>query len=336
MDRDYFVTPSGSTVTVQFDGTDKWPHRDAERNWFRVQDSAGAQERLNVALVSPILINAALQQKGYPQLTPELKTHLTYLAAVTHFDRIDTVPQDENNNRVLEIEGPEALSLLERPRAPDRDLRRYVARRVYQAYTHETLNALVMLDEFDFLLMGAGRKDFLRSCEVLAEEGYLRLEAGPALVMRATAKLVRDVERFGAAREDVVAERDYMQAVRSYPALQEFVPDIELEYRRYSAAMTDTELESVFKAASPVVEAIAKRLLAAHGSSQHHPSLGPVIADLQSRGLAGPALLSQLNHILKFARDLSQHGTSLPQPVLRIACENAFELVPQLGALWPR
>lgn len=58
--------------------------------------------------------------------------------------------------------------------------------------------------------------------------------------------------------------------------------------------------------------------------------------DLQSRGVASPALLSQLNHILKFARDLSQHGESLPQAVLRIACENAFELIPQLAALWPR
>jgi hypothetical protein len=48
------------------------------------------------------------------------------------------------------------------------------------------------------------------------------------------------------------------------------------------------------------------------------------------------ATISQLNHVLKFGRDLTQHGAAMPEPVLRIAAQNLFELAPQLAALFPR
>ena len=34
--------------------------------------------------------------------------------------------------------------------------------------------------------------------------------------------------------------------------------------------------------------------------------------------------------------ELTDVGADIPAAVLRIACENAFELVPQLAALFPR
>jgi hypothetical protein len=59
-----------------------------------------------------------------------------------------------------------------------------------------------------------------------------------------------------------------------------------------------------------------------------------MIGELQAKNVAGIALISQLDHVLKFGRDLAQHGQAMPLAVLRIACENAFELVPQLAALF--
>ena len=60
-----------------------------------------------------------------------------------------------------------------------------------------------------------------------------------------------------------------------------------------------------------------------------------MIGELVRRRLGSVGLWSQLNHILSFGRELTEHGEELPEPVLRIACENAFELVPQLAALFP-
>jgi hypothetical protein len=42
---------------------------------------------------------------------------------------------------------------------------------------------------------------------------------------------------------------------------------------------------------------------------------------------------SQLRYVQKFARDVIGHGEQLPDTVLRIACANAFALLPELAAL---
>ena len=60
-----------------------------------------------------------------------------------------------------------------------------------------------------------------------------------------------------------------------------------------------------------------------------------MISALQQHRIGTRGLLAQLNHILKFGRDLAEHGYAMSEPVLRMACENAFELAPQLGALFP-
>jgi len=85
---------------------------------------------VNVTLVAPSLIDAALQQHGLPPLV-NVKTDLTHLAAVTSLDRLELLPTDGEGRRVVEVEGPEALALLRRPRLSDREIPRYIARRVY-------------------------------------------------------------------------------------------------------------------------------------------------------------------------------------------------------------
>ena len=335
--KDFYVTPSGSTAQVTFLGADKHPDRDAERHIFSLMSPAGNTEKLNVSLVAPVLINATLQQNGLPPLA-QVKTNLTHLAAVTSFDRLGLLPTDQEGRRLVEIEGSEAVALLRRPRLSDREIRRFIARRIYQVYSRSTLEQIVSFDSFDLQLTGASPTDMLRNAQLLAAEGYLSIKRadGNDLELKATARLVREVERYGAAKEDVVTERDHLQAVAAYPNLRKYQEPLQLEYQRYAVALTDTELESVFKAIAPILEAIVKDLLRALGSTQQHATLGPAIADLQIRGIGGIALLSQLNHVLRFGRDLSLHGASIPTTALRIACENAFELVPQLGALFPR
>jgi hypothetical protein len=335
--KDFYVTPSGSTAHVTFLGVDNHPDRDAERYTFSVQSPAGNEETLNVMLVSPALINRALQQNGLPPLV-EVKKDLTRLAAVTNFDRLDFLPTDEGGRRLVAIEGPEAIALLRRSKLSDREIRRFIARRIYQVYSRSTLNETVLFDHFDHLLTGAEPVDLYRNAQVLEAEGYVIIKQADGLELRLqpTVRLVREVERYGAAKEDVVTDSDYVQALGAYPGLGKYREAMQLEYQRYAVAVTDTELESVFKAAAPIVEAIVKDLLRAHGSTQQHTTLGPAVADLAKRGIGGRALLSQLDHVLKFGRDLALHGADLPTTVLRIACANAFELAPQLGALFPR
>jgi hypothetical protein len=252
-------------------------------------------------------------------------------------DRIATLPVDEYGNRIVEIRPEDAIAALRPPQQPDRQIRRFIARCVHSAYARGTLREDVILDRIDMDLMGASYRDLIRNCQVLEDEGYLVIgsTSSAAVSVRPTARLVRDVERYGAAREDVVSERDFLGAVSAYGALRDSLETIQLEYRRYSVALSETELQCVFRAIAPVVESVVKDLLRAHGSTANYATLGPAISDLQARGIGGVSLLSQLNHILKFARDQSQHGASLPVPVLRIACENAFELLPQLAALFP-
>src|SRR2546426_3064859 len=149
--QDFYVTPSGSTAQVKLLGADRHPNRDAERHIFSLQSPAGSHETLNVTLVAPRLIDAALQQNGLPPLT-EIKKELTHLAAVTSFDRLELLPTDEEGRRLVQIEGPEAMALLRRPRIPDREIRRFIARRIYQVYSRSTLNEIVLFDNFDLLL----------------------------------------------------------------------------------------------------------------------------------------------------------------------------------------
>lgn len=334
---EFYITPSGSSVELSFEGSDPHPHRNAERYVFSASSSSGGSERISVSLVEPTLINGALAREGLPDLK-SLTDDLTRLAAVIHFDELDSLATDHDGNRIVEIDAQHALDLIQRPRVGDRDIRRFIVRRLYQGYSRTTLRQGTTIADFDLLLLGASITDIVRNAQVLAEEGYLAIESGAEnrLTLHPTARLVREVERYGAAREDVASERDYLHAIAAYAPLKPHLQTVQLEYQRHTVALTPTELGSVFKAISPVVETIVKDLLKAHGSTKQHPTLGPAIADLQARGIGDQSLVSQLSHILKFARDLAQHGSTLPIPVLRIASENAFELIPQLGALFPR
>src|SRR5438034_11446364 len=103
----FYVTPSGSTAQVKFLGMDKHPHRDGERHFFALQSPAGDNQTVNVTLVAPSLIDAALQQHGLPPFV-NVNTDLTHLAAVTSFDRLARRPTDAYGRRGVEGAPPSA------------------------------------------------------------------------------------------------------------------------------------------------------------------------------------------------------------------------------------
>jgi hypothetical protein len=333
----YFLTPSGSSIQVVHDGMKPHPDRDAHQHWLRVTTDAGTVECVCVLVVIPDLINSIVSQSSRG-ITGDVGQALSVLRVVRSFDDLASVQPNAHGARTLEVTPDNVTDLIEARRVSDRTVRQYLARRVYDQYSRSILNTSVDLGDAEMRILGINAQSLVRNAQVLEAEGYFNIQSnsGSRVLVRPTVKLVRDVERYGGPREDATSERDYAGAVNAYPNIKANVPALLLEYQRYITATSAIELESVFKSVAPIVEMIAKDLLAASGSNSQHSTLGPVLNELHSRGVGGVALASQLNHILKFGRDLAQHGVSLPEPVLRIACENAFELVPQLGALFPR
>jgi len=195
-------------------------------------------------------------------------------------------------------------------------------------------------DERDAALTGADPNDFLRNLQLLEQEGYLVLSGthDPGFAgfdARGTARLIRDVERYGAAAPDVESQEDYALRLQAVQALSANHSAILAERLRYRAAQSSVELASVFRAVAPLLEGVVRRLLEAHGSKRNHSSLGPMIGELTERRLGTLGLRSQLSAVQSSARDISLHGEELPSAVLRIACETCFELFPQLGMLYP-
>lgn len=196
---------------------------------------------------------------------------------------------------------------------------------------------MVRFDDMDKLITGNSELDFIRNVQLLEAEGYAiaHLAMGPTLSgVQPTAKLVREVERWGGPKDDVSSSVEYEAQIAAYGVLQPRAESLLTEHARFLAARSPAELESVFRATAPIVEAVARDMLRSHGCNRDLSTLGPIISEIQSRGLGGIALVSQLNHVLKFGRDLAEHGHAVSEPVLRIACENAFDLAPQLASLY--
>lgn len=333
----WLMSPSGSSVNIEFIGSDKHPHRDARRLLYEVTSKAGPTERVLVTAVHPEeLVGEVSKMPG--GVEGDVCEALALIKIGRTYETLSIKAVDADNYKHLELTRTDVATLIQPSNVGDRAARRYLARLAYDKYSRSILNRDMRISETDRRVLGISFVDLQRNLEVLEAEGYLEIKTYRAerdVLVRPTVLLVREVEKYGAPKEDAVSERDYLASVQAYSRLQAFIPLIEVEYRRYRTSVSRAELESVFRAIAPVVESIAKELAVAHGSSEPG-TLGPAIAELHNRGIGGVGLDTQLNHILKFARDLSLHGVSMPEPVLRMASENAFELVPQLGSLFPR
>lgn len=254
------------------------------------------------------------------------KQQLGILAVLENLDGVTDLPADPYGNRQIEVGSEDATRLLNGPKLSDRQIRRFLARRIYDAYSRSSLQSECVIDEFDVTICGATPMDLLRNAQLLEEEGYLRIGeiAGSQIAIVPRAKLIREVERYGAAREDAAEESDICSALTAYPELKKHETAILLEYRRYAAARTAVELESVFRAIAPVVEEVVKDVLRSAGSAAQHPALGPGINELRQRSMGNVALWAQLSHILKFARP----GSTRPQCSRAGAPHRMRELLP--------
>jgi hypothetical protein len=330
-----FLTPGGTALFIRLVQSGASSTRDGFEYVMDVE-IGDVKQRVMVdidALVQMEPLSAG--RKPDPRIDTDLRHVFALLAIVDAVDRDPSFVTGAPSR--LELGVDQAQKLLSRPKPSDREIRRYLARWVYTVYSTSTLDVKVKIDRIDELLLGCTPIDMKSNLGILQAEGYLSVAhvhpPNVGVAVTPTVRLVRDVERFGAARDDVVAESDYPASIAAYPILAPQRAALVAEWARYTVARSAGELLSVFRALAPIAEATVRQVLASHGSRRSDTNLAPMIQELQSRGLGNRALWSKLNHIVVFARDLAEHGDSLTEPVLRIACETVFDLLPQVAAL---
>lgn len=337
--RTKYFTAAGVAVSLELLRRFSHPDRDAEVTLYRVTSRDGSEpERLAVLLLAPGLIDVALQQAEKGTLE-QLRDTIGLAVVLDAVDRRSELATASDGTPQIEVDVDDALALFSRARPSDRELRRLIARRCYETYASGTLDSDTNIDATDLFISGSRFVDFARNVGLLAAEEYVvvkRIEQSSGILIRGTAKLVREVEKFGAPREDASSDRNYPALIQQYPLLNALRKNVLAEYDRYAVALTAAELESVFRAAAPIVEAVARQALEANGCEKNLDTLGPIIQEIQRRNLVGPGTLAELRYVVKFTRDLAQHGMSLPESVLRIACETIFDVLPQLAAIAPR
>lgn len=333
MDRN-FVTPSGRSVGIFYESLRPTRGHDSMTLDLHVASTATTGPA-QVVIDAPELTAMAYQSAVGASLTPEVLDELVVVSVLQAVDQDPAIVGPSGGPYQVYIHADNVATIANPRRLTDREIRRWLARRVYDEYFRADLDVHVMFDSLDLRITGATAADLWRNAQVLGEEAYFRVDrpVGAPYSIRPTAKLVRDVEKYGSAREDVVSESDYTQALESHPLVTPYREEILLEYHRYAAATTRAEIASVFRAVAPVIESILRDVLREKGVERDLPTLGPMIGELTNRRIGDSSLYSQLNHVFKFARDLEEHGNSTREPVLRIACANAFELVPQILAL---
>ena len=337
--RAHFVTPSGRTVRIEAPRAQPADQRDATVVPVDIIPSGGKRIQAGVVLVIPDTIRDILHSAGFPDLVNEPIAQ-GIIAAIDLFDRGEiSGASDVTTIQMIDVTGRDFAAIVNRVRLEDSALRRYIVRRLYDNYSRTTLDDGVLFDDIDFIITGARAVDFVRNTQVLEAEGYLRRTHradGVALMPVAPlVKLVRDVERYGSAKDDAIADVDYTASVRAMPALGPWADSLLEEHRRYATAINAVQLASVFKSVAPTVEAIAKALVQARGSQRALSTLGEAIGEMKKRGIGDVSLMSKLAHVLEFARNVELHGGSLSTASLRIGCETAFDLSLELGALFP-
>lgn len=337
---DWWVTPSGTTVSVQ---SGREYQKSTDAGVFvdlNVSSTGGAARPITVRVDEPSYVNVLRQANDLPPLDQDARGAAAFVAAIRAVDsHPDFFASSERLRLNLDYE-----QLDETRSAPwigDQALRRYIARRLYLTWEHGSFDDFLVFGRTDKSLIGAGAEAFLRNLQLLEQEGYLELSRTmgtdfASFRARPTALLVREVERYGAARGDVESEADFTARLMAQEVLLPEQAGIIGERRRYELAQTAEEVASVFRSVMPMLEGVARRLLRTHGSEKEHGSLGPMIGELRERRIGTRGLWSQLNAVLTGGRDISLHGEELPIAVLRMVTESCFELFPQLGLLFPK
>ena len=332
-----FISPSGNIFYIEQYYKGHAEGRDAFQNSLSVSSAISEPLKVDVVFPTPKIISDFLDKEFKISFESE-RDELAVLAVLSEIDSSPNIIENPERKHEILANQDALTKYLKRNKFSDRDMRRYIVRKVYDSYSRKTLYDDVKIEKIDYWITGSEPIDFMRNTQVLDEEEYLRVHdpfAESDIIISGRAKLVREFEKYGAARDDVIAKEDYESTLKNYNVLKNSEEAILLEYKRYSNSIGPLETISVFRSIAPIVEQLLRELLKSHDCNKDLPTLGPMISELRQRKLGSAGLYSQINHILKFARDLSQHGNDVPLSVLRIACQNAFELVPQIASLFP-
>ncbi len=335
---DWWVTSSGTTLGVTGGTKVPRPNHSGIAYSFDVTSSGGLARSVRVRVDDPVYVNRVRGENGLPPLgETDLRTH-AWVAAVRSADRI---PEffDVDDPADVELSYQDFDPHSGPPALPDRDLRRYIARRVYLFWKVTSFDDYFVFDQRDVLLTRVGVSGFLRNAQLLEQEGYIEIgrthdDGFDGCAVRATARLVRDVERYGAAAADAETEADFVDRLKLAPGLELEREGILAERARYELARTQTEVASVFRALVPILEGAARRLLTELGSTRALPNLGPIIGEFNRMNVGDVGVRSLLNAV-KTGRDVVLHGHHLEVAALRIHVDTCFELLLQLGPLFP-
>ena len=206
--KHHFITTSGNTVYITPTYSGQADNRDAVQNSFDVATSTGPPAKVDIIFPTPPILKDTLENEA--GLSFDLvREELAVLALLSEVDNSPKLFEDPESSHEILANGPYLLKNLNRERLSDRDMRRYIVRKVYDNYSRTTLSDPVSIEQMDLWVTGAKHIDFVRNIEVLAEEGYLniiQLSQDEGLCIGGTAKLVREFERYGAARDDVIPE----------------------------------------------------------------------------------------------------------------------------------
>lgn len=335
---DWWVTPSGTTVSLEHGTEHTRGGHAAVFVDLNVGSTGGDLRSVEVRLDDPDYVNGLRINNQLPPLTEQDRAEAARVAAIRAVDASPDFFADAEPLRLKldydELDSPPV------ERVSDKALRRYIARRLYLVWENASFDDYLRFGPTDIALTGANSEAFLRNLQLLEQEGYVDMSRTfgsgfSGFEARGTADLVREVERHGAAGADVESQGDFNARIEGLGSLSPERASIAAERQRYENAQTPEELASVFRAVVPLLEGVVRRLLRAHGSDKEYGTLGPMIGELRQRTIGTRGLWSQLNAVLNNGRDISLHGEELPVAVLRIVTESCFELLPQLGQLFP-
>ena len=336
---DWWVTPSGTTTSVH-GGSEYTKPSDAGVYYdINVSSTGGDTRAVTVRIDEPAYVNTLRVGNGLSPIDQETRQTSAMVAAIRAVDSNPNFYVSSDPVRI-EIGYDELDETQPLDRISNQDLRRYLVRRLYLSWQDGSFDDSLRFGPMDQTLTGLGPDAFLRNLQLLGQEGYVGLNRTKgrgfsSFSAQPTALLVREVERYGAAKADVESEADYNARLAAHKALADEYSAIIAERSRYETSQTSDEVESVFRAVMPILEGVVRGLLSARGSQMTHSTLGPMIRDLRNRGIGALGLWSQLSAVQNNARDISLHGEDLPIAVLRLATVCCFELFPQLGKCFP-
>jgi hypothetical protein len=171
--REYFITRSGLRVRLEWDMDDPSPPRFSRQAAVHIYvEGSPKYERVIIELKDFTKLKVQLASQYQIDLGVEEEYRaLVCLAALHAAEKLDTYPRHEGGSVRASFELKDLMPVIQPVRLQDRELRVYLARRIYDEVSRQTLSDPVNIDSLDFAISGAKIDDFVRAAQILEEEG---------------------------------------------------------------------------------------------------------------------------------------------------------------------